>query len=533
MLLVSTAYWLRAQPDFPTTNDFSSTGGNGASSVVNSGNEVTTISGFGDLHVMCWDGTTPQWSWSRDNTYIASKDIDGVNSGGIVSDPDIVVEPVNGNYAMIVYQITNGGASDIYYEVWERSGTAFSLLISSQPLTTTGNCSNPNIDVNTQGDVAIVWQDNTTGSQIYTRLSDIQGNLVGSNLLLTSDSEHPDVAISDQRSGTADVVVSYAFVRIGSGLQLDQLLYSDISSGSNTTLFSNVYTINNFGWSGTSISGTFRYPRIASIPYENISFDAVEWHRQCAVAVDYWCTNGAIPPYLIHSLTLHNTSASPPAVTIGTTNELLNKPGVGLISRLHDVLSEKPVITYNADFISVGWQSDVGGNSGAGVIELDYYIRRLLYPTGVLSGLNTYSIVNDNLLDNQYVVSLSGRHCSTISGGSQKSYFLLFDDQSTDMSFKGSGAGNTNFRTSPGSSINKVNTDLQLYPNPVSDKLQISFSSPIQRAEVFNQNGHRVFSEENLESDFVLPVDHFPSGIYLIRILSDSQEFQRKFQVTN
>jgi hypothetical protein len=519
MLLVSTAYWSKAQvPDNPVTSDFSSTGAAGALNVENTGNEVAFVSGFGDVHVMCWDGSNPRWSWSRDNTYIDRFDIDGVNLG-TVYDPDIVIEPVAGRYALIVYRLNVGGVENIHYEVWERTGLVFTNLLPSTALTTNGSCTYPNVDVNEQGDVAFVWQDNSTGAQtIFTRLSDIQGNLIGtSNVQVNIEYYNPDVAISNRQSSTSDVVVSFTYVKLGGDeLHLSQHLYTDIASGIGTSLSNNAYDINSFGWSTPGIAGDFRFPRIAAINTYGSSGTGVIWNQQCAVAVDYWCTNGLIPPYLIHSVTQYGNP-------LLTTFELLNKPAPSGLSNLYDYISEKPVLTYDIRYVTVAWQSEMPVVSNPPFTDnFDIWVARLTNPNGTLSGLNVYSLVNILFNGIQILPSISGRHSSG-AFASQNVYFTFFDQNlsPTDVKFKGSLYSSTQYRTAPDDQLSNGTDNLGVFPNPAFDQVRINLNSEKGSIRITNTLGQELVKSREVKNSDYVDVSTLPPGQYLVIITTD------------
>lgn len=87
-------------------------------------------------------------------------------------------------------------------------------------------------------------------------------------------------------------------------------------------------------------------------------------------------------------------------------------------------------------------------------------------------------------------------------------------------------------RTSAGISGEQTGTPTySVYPNPTKDKLAVSSSNPdeIMLVEVMDMNG-KVLSSQQLQSNSVLDVSVLSSGIYLVRILSSSDEItQIKF----
>jgi len=82
-----------------------------------------------------------------------------LDGGTDVEDPDVVLGPGNETlYALVVYEISG----NIYYETWyyDDDNSNWVNQISSTAITSSGDCDNPNVDVDQNGDVVAVWEDN-------------------------------------------------------------------------------------------------------------------------------------------------------------------------------------------------------------------------------------------------------------------------------------------------------------------------------------------------------------------------------------
>lgn len=64
--------------------------------------------------------------------------------------------------------------------------------------------------------------------------------------------------------------------------------------------------------------------------------------------------------------------------------------------------------------------------------------------------------------------------------------------------------------------------NLKVYPNPTVDILNISYTEPISKVEVFNIIGQQVFSVESNTTDVQIDMARYASGTYLIKVSSDN-----------
>jgi hypothetical protein len=71
---------------------------------------------------------------------------------------------------------------------------------------------------------------------------------------------------------------------------------------------------------------------------------------------------------------------------------------------------------------------------------------------------------------------------------------------------------------------------VSIFPNPATDRLEVSSVSSIQRIEIFTGNGSLVLSKEvTMQKNFVLPVSGLCSGNYVVNVWSDNNVVTLKF----
>ncbi len=65
--------------------------------------------------------------------------------------------------------------------------------------------------------------------------------------------------------------------------------------------------------------------------------------------------------------------------------------------------------------------------------------------------------------------------------------------------------------------------DLILYPNPVSDNLNVAAKDTITKISIYNQLGQLVKSQNPLHSNFNIDVSNLSTGTYLIKIEANNK----------
>lgn len=90
---------------------------------------------------------------------------------------------------------------------------------------------------------------------------------------------------------------------------------------------------------------------------------------------------------------------------------------------------------------------------------------------------------------------------------SEDAFVFMLDDVSVDFIV--------------GTPENEANTEFSIYPNPVSNQLNITSASEMTQVEIFNQLGQRVYSQVVKNTYFNLNTSEFNSGVYYVRITTD------------
>jgi hypothetical protein len=77
---------------------------------------------------------------------------------------------------------------------------------------------------------------------------------------------------------------------------------------------------------------------------------------------------------------------------------------------------------------------------------------------------------------------------------------------------------------------NRLNPELTIFPNPVSDKLNIRSSTPLFKVEILDFTGKSVLTEKfqglnEIQTD----LSSFPEGIYIVRINNETISVSSKF----
>jgi len=77
---------------------------------------------------------------------------------------------------------------------------------------------------------------------------------------------------------------------------------------------------------------------------------------------------------------------------------------------------------------------------------------------------------------------------------------------------------------------NRINPELTIFPNPVSDKLNIRSSAPLFKVEIIDFTGKSVLTENcHGLNEFQADLTNFPEGIYVVRINYESTSVSSKF----
>jgi ribonuclease BN (tRNA processing enzyme) len=61
-------------------------------------------------------------------------------------------------------------------------------------------------------------------------------------------------------------------------------------------------------------------------------------------------------------------------------------------------------------------------------------------------------------------------------------------------------------------------TELKVFPNPVTDLLNIVGCKDHQKVEIYNIAGKQIFSKEAREARIEIATDSYPNGLYIVKI---------------
>ena len=78
------------------------------------------------------------------------------------------------------------------------------------------------------------------------------------------------------------------------------------------------------------------------------------------------------------------------------------------------------------------------------------------------------------------------------------------------------------------STIDVKNEDINVFPNPVNDQLQISFTENNYHAMLFDITGKKVANQKTTNSKVSLDFKNFPKGVYLLKIAANDRVFVKK-----
>ena len=86
--------------------------------------------------------------------------------------------------------------------------------------------------------------------------------------------------------------------------------------------------------------------------------------------------------------------------------------------------------------------------------------------------------------------------------------------------------------------IDKISAkaEFELYPNPASEKLTISFTSIHQKEislKIYNAFGQEVYSQQIPNETKTIDISHFTDGMYFVRAITDKQIYDKKIIVKN
>lgn len=508
------------------------------------------------LQVMTWDdgSGTVTLSWDIDNL---GAGIDGsFTLPGNLSDPDVVVGERNGKLYANVVCIDNaagsGGQTALFGYIW--NGSDFTTPMFG-PFLLGSNIhrhSYPNIDANSEGLTAIVWQQSkdsfttvTVSSLDFPPYSFTQTITFGRSFLAGSTIDtgiigkcyryynpmtfttqtgspvidpptglfeqtlRPDVAISESKVDGKPAIVSTTFIRhfvdglndfsIVDSLDVKQTYY-EVCRETGEKSSPILYQVASKEWSLPTHLHIRGAPRIASIPSLALPADV-------EVVLDMHNTGCFENTYEVRNYGKSNNAFRPGYTLVSLPNLSFTMPGCQGSTNLRRREASEPVVSYYPGergakgFYMATWTGfeyyKVASDPFGGYEKRDVWASSLRHgvPEYFFPGTtiaNMYSAVNKQDAGDQHTPSVAGRH---LDNGYTAHLFV--DDNDGQLSFKQTNgtAGYTQLRPS-GSTHTTNPVLLQAYPNPadgaVTVQLQLHKGETARQLTVVDQLGRTV-----------------------------------------
>lgn len=90
--------------------------------------------------------------------------------------------------------------------------------------------------------------------------------------------------------------------------------------------------------------------------------------------------------------------------------------------------------------------------------------------------------------------------------------------------FSHNGLGTSEVLPIPPSSIFGEQNQISIYPNPATQFISIDNDDNVKQIAIFNLMGRKLLSFQNVVKDVRYDVSNLPSGMYLIRIVDQSNK---------
>ncbi len=446
-----------------------------------------------------------------------SGDITSLLGGGYAIDPDVVVL---GNMAISVYYVVNGSNWDFYADVYSNissfSPTLTQTLIRSKSITPSFT---PviNVDINSVGDIAIVYSDSPGISRVYTK------NVVKCLPVLDSVSQRtytlpytiyqPDVAVVDNSTTS---YTAYAIL-VGLDATFTALDVYKTSGG----LFTNIPITNG----GQYFEPRIACPAIGSGGQSNWAIAVADqqtnnisiWSEIAGMGLSSQVDVGSTPTAQMYGANINPTSA-------GTFND-------------RATISFNSCSTFSVNWINYNTQppGNVSASDYVLGVEIDDALGSLtiqnLIPVTLLTpviGASELSLRLPQWAPNSVCGRFgnSNKYASFITdypsfygGGSFAKIGIKNFDCSTSLwrSSTANSTLNTIKATTP------VNSSIEVFPNPCVDYVKISTKRQqpeLREISIINTLGQTVSVQSvnaNSSNDIILNTNQLPAGNYLIR----------------
>jgi len=479
---------------------------------MNVANDVVTFKN-GELKAMVWDGDVPTLAFDYKDgavTGMFALGQGGPAGVGLITDPDVVIDPNGSGRMLVVYK---GQDDQIYLELFEYNDIGGAQVSPPKLVNpTTGFCNSPNVDVSATGDVVITWEEN---GDIFARRFNFVSGLYPHTLKVNGDPlspsglcSSPDVAIARiPGSLVPSYMVDFVFIKEYNGKKsvwLQRVTLDEITSGGKG--------VKNYGYGFTKQlfsadpGQTLGAPRIAA-PADNPALSPYDFTVVVRVndgSSDHlWAITHHLATAGFDQLNYTELNANPNDITMCGNGD--------------------PVVSYVGNAIITAWTYADGACALiSGTKEV--IVRQLawdgtpLYPD--------YSIVNFDLMGDQYRIAVSGNH-SAIG----QTFYTFYDENAQSIAYKSSEYSNIDLKWT-GNETPDAETSLDVYPVPVMDEMTLSINiakgETPEMLEVYNMAGQVVYRfdasnlhEGNNTLTWNAKNENVGAGVYMIRLVTD------------
>ncbi len=472
-------------------------------SVINTGNDAQDGNNVKEMKVNVWDGINPGLGWQYDNGLIDCHMSLPINT----FDPDVVLIEIEGLrqsplitwFAIVVYEDASSGAlyCDIYeYDLANNTFASPGYSTHNQIASSAnGRLSSINIDAVSSGYYVIVWDD-INGNGIWA----IEGSAPiapsGTAVNSIAKGESPDVALLQRASNNIGIYVTF-IDNSGSEIHVNE-------SHSNSGL--------NFGSAFWNYNGyilptnhTYSHPRIACPAFTvcgkewTIVFEDKTASTNDISSVSMWCYGPGYNGIKAYNYT-DGGANSPMAINSGNNNIF-------------------PVITYDNSnrYKIIGWETDYPTifNSIPTLIAINCNYDG----TFAISCSPDYLIVPKPYHDGDISLSVSGRYFSKI-------LYTFYEYGRSDIMFKDVVSCSSALRhRNPESTIIEDSDEIDIIPNPFTERLKILMSSPFDetiQVKISNISGANLFLASGKPDEINKLLEEFssvlPNGVYFSSI---------------